>query len=60
MLDPFAPDPDALTDFELEAARWHPDQGTLALAAAGAAKVLGASHSATRAFAKAAAYHGQG
>ena len=55
MLDSFAPDPDALTDHALEAARWHPDQDTLLLAAAGAAKVLGARHSATRAFAKAAA-----
>ncbi len=26
MLDPFAPDPDALTDHELEAARWHRSQ----------------------------------
>ena len=42
MLDPFAPDPDALTDHEHERARWHPDRDTLALAAAGAAKVLGA------------------
>jgi len=51
----FAPDPDALTDRELEAARWHPERDTLELAAAGAAKVLGARHSATRAFAKVAA-----
>ena len=55
MLDPFAPDPDALTDYELEAARWHPERETLELAAAGAAKVLGDRHSATRAFARAAA-----
>ncbi len=55
MLDPFAPDPDALTDRELEQARWHPERETLLLAAAGAAKVLGPDHSATRAFAKAAA-----
>ena len=48
-------DPDALTDHELEAARQHPDRETLVLATAGAAKVLGARHSATRAFAKAAA-----
>ncbi len=54
MLDPFAPDPNSLTDHEREAARWHPERETLALAAAGAATVLGASHSATRAFAKAA------
>ena len=28
MLDPFAPDPnpDSLTDYELEAARWHPER----------------------------------
>ena len=49
------PDPDALTDRELEAARWHPERDTLELAAAGAATVLGARHSATRAFARAAA-----
>ncbi len=55
MLDPFAPDSDALTDREREAARWHPEREVLLLAAAGAAKVLGARHSATRAFAKAAA-----
>ena len=55
MLDPFAPAPDALTDYELDAARWHPERETLALAAAGAAKVLGPDHSATRAFARAAA-----
>ncbi len=42
--------PDALTDYELEAARRHPDRDTFELAAAGAAKVLGARHSATRAF----------
>jgi len=42
MLDPSAPDPDALTDHEREAARWHPERETLALAATGAAKVLGA------------------
>ena len=55
MLDPFAPDPDALTDREHERARWHPERDTLELAAAGAATVLGAHHSATRAFARAAA-----
>ena len=37
------------------AARQHPERETLELATAGAAKVLGARHSATRAFAKAAA-----
>ncbi len=51
---PALPDPDALTDREREQARRNPDRDTLELAAAGAAKVLGARHSATRAFAKAA------
>ncbi len=60
MLIPLPLSPDALSDREREAARWHPEREVLLLAAAGAAKVLGASHSATRAFAKAAAYHGQG
>ncbi len=55
MLNPFAPDPDALTDHEREAARWHPEREVLLLAAAGAATVLGARHSATKAFTKAAA-----
>ncbi len=55
MLDPFAPDPDALTDREREQSRRHPERLTLLLAPAGAATVLGARHSATRAFAKAAA-----
>ena len=54
MLDPFAPDPDRLSDREREQARGHPDRETLELAAAGAAQVLGPDHSATRAFAKAA------
>ena len=54
MLDPFAPDPDALTDDEREQGRRHPERETLELAAPGAAKVLGARHSATRAFAQAA------
>ncbi len=40
---------------ERETERVHPEKETLLLAAAGAAKVLGAEHSATRAFAKAAA-----
>ncbi len=55
LLNPFAPDPDALTDREREQARWHPERETLVLATAGAAEVLGARHSATKAFAKAAA-----
>ncbi len=40
---------------ERETERLHPERETLMLAAAGAAKVLGPDHSATRAFAKAAA-----
>ena len=55
MLLPLLLDPDSLTAHEFEAARWHPDRETLLLAAAGAAKVLGPQHSATRAFARAAA-----
>ena len=54
MVYPFAPDPDALSDRELEAARWSPERETLELAAAGAAKVLGVDHGATKALAKAA------
>jgi hypothetical protein len=49
------PDPDALIDREREEARRRPERETLALAATGAAKVLGPGHRATRAFAKAAA-----
>ncbi len=45
---------DSLSPREREQARWHPERETLALAAAGAAKVLGPDHSATRAFAQAA------
>ena len=47
--------PDPRVDHEREGARWHPERETLLLAAAGAAKVLGPQHSATRAFARAAA-----
>ena len=54
MLFPLVSSPDDLADREREVARWHPDRETLLLAAAGAAKVLGPGHSATRAFAKAA------
>ncbi len=43
-LDPFARDPDSLTDREREEARRHPEREVLLLAAAGAAKVLGARH----------------
>jgi hypothetical protein len=53
MLDPFAPDPDRLTDYEREQARQHPERETLELAVVGAAKVLGPDHRATRALAKA-------
>ncbi len=49
----FAPDPDALSEREREAARWHPERETLELAAAGAARVLGPQHSATKALTKA-------
>ena len=47
----FTPDRAAV---ERDQARWHPERETLALAAAGAAKVLGPGHSATRAFTQAA------
>jgi hypothetical protein len=53
MLFPALPDPAA--NREREQARDDPERETLLLAAAGAAKVLGAQHSATKAFAKAAA-----
>ena len=48
------PDPDALTDYEREQARWHPERETLELAAAGAARVLGPEHSVTKSLARAA------
>ncbi len=47
--------PDPTADREREQARRNPERETLELAAAGAAKSLGASHRATRAFARAAA-----
>ncbi len=53
MLFPFAPDPDALSEREDEAARWHPERETLELATAGAAKVLGPDHGVTKTLAKA-------
>ncbi len=53
MLFPLVSSPDDLVESEREEARWHPERETLLLAAAGAAKVLGARHSTTRAFAKA-------
>ena len=46
---------DSPSPHEREAARWSLDREILELAEAGAAKVLGDRHSATRAFAKAAA-----
>lgn len=50
------PDPaaDAAAERAREYDRDHPDRDTLELAAAGAAKVMGPDHSATRAFAQAA------
>ena len=43
------------SDLEREQDHRHPERETLELATAGAAKVLGPDHSATRAFARAAA-----
>ncbi len=51
---PFPTMPDRIADRESEEARRHPDQETLELAAAGAAKVLGPDHGATKALARAA------
>ena len=56
---PFPAMPDPAAAREREAARQHPDRETLVLATAGAAKVLGPDHSATRAFARAAATMGK-
>ena len=50
---------DSPSPHEREQARRHPERETLELAAAGAAKVLGARHSATRAFARATATMGK-
>ena len=47
-------DPLGAQAVEREAERLHPEKETMLLAAAGAARVLGEHHSATRAFAKAA------
>ncbi len=52
---PILPFPDRVTARERDEARQNPDQETLELAAQGAAKVLGADHGVTMAFAKAAA-----
>ncbi len=46
--------PDRATERERDEARRNPDRETLELAAQGAAKVLGADHGVTMAFAKAA------
>ncbi|MEE9246690.1 MAG: hypothetical protein V3U63_10850 [Gemmatimonadota bacterium] len=48
------PFPDPATERERDEARQNPDRETLELAAQGAAKVLGADHGVTTAFAKAA------
>ena len=50
---PILPVPSPAADLAHEEARWHPDRETLELATAGAAKVLGPDHSATKALAKA-------
>ena len=48
------PMPDPVADRDRDDARRHPERETLLLAAQGAAKVLGADHGVTMAFAKAA------
>ena len=53
MTFPAVPDPDPAADREHEQARRQPDQETLELATAGAAKVLGVEHSVTKALARA-------
>ena len=50
---PFPTMPDPAADRAHEHDRRHPERETLLLAAAGAAKVLGVDHSATKALAKA-------
>ncbi len=54
MIAPLPTAAEAAADRARELEREHPDRDTLLLAAAGATKVLGPEHSATRAFAKAA------
>ena len=49
----FQPLPDSAVDSEHEDASWSPERDTLLLAAAGAVKVLGHAHSATKALARA-------
>ncbi len=51
---PFPTMPSPAADRAHEHARLHPDQETLELAAAGAAKVLGVDHGVTKALARAA------
>ncbi len=51
---PFLTMPDPAAEREREQARWRPERETLELATAGAAKVLGPDHSATKALARAA------
>ena len=50
---PFPTMPDLAGDREREHARLHPERETLELATAGAAKVLGPDHGATKALARA-------
>ncbi len=50
---PFLPMPDPAANREREHARRHPERETLELATAGAAKVLGPDHGATKALARA-------
>ncbi len=50
---PFAPLPDPAAERRRDHDRRHPERATLELATAGAAKVLGEDHSATKALAKA-------
>ncbi len=50
---PFAPLPDPAAERRQAHERWHPERETLELAAAGAARVLGVDHGATKALAKA-------
>ena len=51
----YQPLPDPTAERRHAHDRWHPEHETIELAAAGAARALGPDHSATRAFARAAA-----
>ncbi len=55
MLFPPPLSPDCLGDREREEAHWHPERESLEPAASGAARTLEPDHSATKAFAQAAA-----